>query len=350
MFVLHRGRKLRIESGYADQFRCPFHGFTWNTDGALKEIPCRWDFGHLKNENMGLPEAQVAWWGGYLFIREAEEGPSIEEYLAPLPEFFTRWNHADCVTTSWVGKVIHANWKTTMEAFVEAWHVIETHPQLIPFTGDANTRYNTWGDNANLAITAFATPSPHIDPASVTTRWVADRLVEYNSRPGDPPFELTLAENQTARQAVADLNRDYFSKMFDHDYSDATDAEMIDAFTFNVFPNFAPWGGHMPHIVYRYRPWPDENKTLMEVRFLRRIPKNTPRPRSVPMMLLSETETFSAAKDLGPLGDVLDQDLKNLPYVQEGLRASKTNQVNLGDYQEIRIRHFHQTLDKYLAK
>jgi hypothetical protein len=42
--------------------------------------------------------------------------------------------------------------------------------------------------------------------------------------------------------------------------------------------------------------------------------------------------------------------MANLPYVQEGLKASKTGQVNLGDYQEIRIRHFHRTLDKYLAR
>jgi hypothetical protein len=36
--------------------------------------------------------------------------------------------------------------------------------------------------------------------------------------------------------------------------------------------------------------------------------------------------------------------------VQDGLKASKTGQVNLGDYQEIRIRHFHRTLDKYMAR
>ena len=44
---LHRGRKLRTESGTTTQFRCPFHGFTWKTDGSLKEIPCEWDFEHL---------------------------------------------------------------------------------------------------------------------------------------------------------------------------------------------------------------------------------------------------------------------------------------------------------------
>lgn len=38
-----------------------------------------------------------------------------------------------------------------------------------------------------------------------------------------------------------------------------------------------------------------------------------------------------------------------LPYVQDGLIASPNNRVELGAYQESRIRHFHQTLDKYLA-
>jgi hypothetical protein len=45
---------------------------------------------------------------------------------------------------------------------------------------------------------------------------------------------------------------------------------------------------------------------------------------------------------------VFEQDMQNLPYVQEGLKASKTGEVNLGDYQEIRIRQFHDTLEKYL--
>jgi len=40
----------------------------------------------------------------------------------------------------------------------------------------------------------------------------------------------------------------------------------------------------------------------------------------------------------------------NLPYVQEGLHASKNGRINLGNFQEIRIRQFHQTLDKYLGR
>ena len=41
--------------------------------------------------------------------------------------------------------------------------------------------------------------------------------------------------------------------------------------------------------------------------------------------------------------------MANLPYVQDGLIASANNRVELGNYQESRIRQFHQTLDKYLG-
>jgi hypothetical protein len=47
---------------------------------------------------------------------------------------------------------------------------------------------------------------------------------------------------------------------------------------------------------------------------------------------------------------VFDQDMENLPYVQEGMKASKNKQLHLGNYQEIRVRHLNRTLDKYLAK
>ena len=46
---------------------------------------------------------------------------------------------------------------------------------------------------------------------------------------------------------------------------------------------------------------------------------------------------------------VFDQDGSNLPQVQRGMKASKKGTITLANYQEVRIRHFHQTLDKYLS-
>ncbi len=352
---LHRGRKLRTEDGSADQFTCPFHGFSWKKDGSLDNIPCRWDFSHLKDENMALPEAEVGRWGGYIFIRENTGGPSLEAFLAPLPEHFKRWRHEECTTAVWVAKVVPANWKVTMEAFMEAWHTVVTHPQLLPFTGDENSAYWTWGDNVNVNLVPFGIVSPHIDPAGKPEQWIVDEFIKFNGRSADSyeeganAFAVTVPDGITARHALGAAMRENYTKSFGHDHSDATDAELLDGLVYNVFPNFAPWGGFMPNIVYRWRPWGDVDHCLMEVRVLTRVAPGQPIPHGVPMKLLGDDQPWTDAAELSVLGSVFEQDMSNLPFVQQGLKVSKTGVVNLGDYQEIRIRQFHQTLDKYLA-
>ena len=87
----------------------------------------------------------------------------------------------------------------------------------------------------------------------------------------------------------------------------------------------------------------------MEVRILMRNATGA-KATCATMNLIPEDQPWSHAAELGALSSIFDQDMANLPFVQEGLKASKTNEVNLGDYQEIRIRHFHATLDKYLAR
>jgi phenylpropionate dioxygenase-like ring-hydroxylating dioxygenase large terminal subunit len=350
---LHRGRLLRTESGYSKELKCPFHGFTWANDGKLKDIPCAWDFDHLKREELSLPEARVARWGGYIFVNEDPTAPSFEEWAKPLPEHFARWRHEECVTAAWVGKVVPANWKATMEAFMEAWHSLITHTHILPFTGDANTRYDIFGDHMNRALTPFAVLSPHLYNQNLPEQYIVDEFIKSNGRGGETSdLKVEVPEGATARATMAETNRQRFTEMFGHDHSHASDSELLDAFTYNVFPNFGPWGGFMPNIVYRWRPWPDQDRCLMEVRILTRVPPGQPRPRSAPMRFLTDEEPWAAAGDLlsPALAGVFDQDMANLPYVQEGMKASKNNRLELGNYQEIRIRHFHHTLDKYLAR
>lgn len=344
---LHRGRKLRTDSGSAGELECPFHGFTWNMDGSLKRVPCAWDFSHLADRDMDLPELRVGHFAGFIFVTENAAAPPLEEYLAPLPEIFARWRLEECTTGVWVGKVIKANWKVCAEAFMEAWHSVITHPQILPFTGDANTRYSLWGDHANLALTPFGVLSPHLEGKGLGEEAILEAMGLSSGR-NTGSAGITLAEGQTARHALAAASRARNLDDLGYDSTDVTDSEMLDAFTYNVFPNLSPWGGFAPNIVYRWRPWPDENATLMEVRLLTRPAKGAPKPRAVEMVLLGEDEPWSTFTGWGALGAVFDQDMANLPYVQDGLHASPNNRVELGNYQESRIRQFHQTLDKYL--
>lgn len=345
---LHRGRKLRLESGHASELQCPFHGFTWNNDGSLKQIPCQWDFKHLEDRDMSLPELRVGRWAGFIFVTESEAQVPLEDYLAPLADKFTRWRLEECHTALWVGKVVKANWKAVAEAFMEAWHSVVTHPQILPYTGDANTRYSIWGDHANLALTPFGRPSPHLKDEDLTEEQIMEAFDQTSGRSASAGGRK-LADGKTARQSMAEANREQFLEALGYDSSDATDSEMLDAFTYNIFPNMAPWGGFAPNIVYRWRPWPDQHATLMEVRLLGRKPKGEAMPEAAEMRFLEEDEPWATVKEWGALGGVFDQDMENLPYVQEGLIASPNNRVELGNYQESRIRHFHQTMDKYIA-
>ena len=85
----------------------------------------------------------------------------------------SRRSSATCPSTSTAGRSSSAtsrptwpascptNWKTVQEAFMEAYHVVATHPQLLPGIGDANSQYDVWG-NFSRAITPNGTPSPHL--------------------------------------------------------------------------------------------------------------------------------------------------------------------------------------------
>ena len=89
---LHRGRILRDNDGHAEEFVCPFHGATWDINGNFKGIPCKWDFSHLDEKDMSLPQVKIGTWGGFIFINFDENcSPSgrlpqpIARAFLPLP-------------------------------------------------------------------------------------------------------------------------------------------------------------------------------------------------------------------------------------------------------------------------
>ncbi len=41
--------------------------------------------------------------------------------------------------------------------------------------------------------------------------------------------------------------------------------------------------------------------------------------------------------------------MSNIPEVEAGMRASKKKALTYANYQEVRLRHYHNTIDKYIA-
>jgi phenylpropionate dioxygenase-like ring-hydroxylating dioxygenase large terminal subunit len=336
---LHRGMQLRARGGNVNAFKCPFHGFTWNLDGSFEEAPCAWDFPQIERERFSLPEAKTGTWGGFVFVNLDPACMPLSEYLGPIPEHFAPWRYEARVQVAHVRKRIPANWKVVSEAFMESLHVRATHPQILPYLADTSTQYDIYTDHVNRMISMMFVPSPHV-AAKTSEQQTLDAVVG--------PGALRVPEGLSARRFMGELTRSA-AEQGGVDLSHATDSEMLDAIQYLLFPNLSPWGGYQRNIVYRFLPdGSDPHASIMEVRLLALFAEGQA-PPPAQLHVLGDDEGFGKAPELGPLCPIFDQDLGNLPRVQQGLRASASKTVNLARRQEVRIRHFHQTLDKYLG-
>ena len=349
---LHRGRALKRGAGQTEELRCPYHGFAWSLSGEFKGAPCQWDFPHIEDAEFSLPEVHVETWEGWVFINMADDPQPLSEYMGVLPEHFQRWDHERRYISMHVQKVIGANWKAVLEAFIESYHAIATHPQIMSYQGIDNSQYDVWGDNVSRTITPSAVVNPshedqYTEQDSVNTMLGTSALV------GDGEGDSDTNVKSRARDTIAKVNAEAFQAMHDQNLeAHATKSELMDSTLYLLFPNFAPWAGFGPVLTYRHRPNGDDiNSCIMDIFFLTPYTEGEERPEDAPTTRLEIDEPFSQAADVmgAGLARIFDQDASNLPQVQKGMRASKKGAVTLANYQEVRIRHFHQTLDKYLC-
>jgi phenylpropionate dioxygenase-like ring-hydroxylating dioxygenase large terminal subunit len=267
-------------------------------------------------------------------------GP-LAEHLGELPRHFERWPLEKRCKEAHVAKRLPCNWKVAQEAFMEAYHVIATHPQMLPGIGDANSQYDAW-DRFSRAITANMTPSPHLgwNPNE------QDMLDSMFTRSLDAEPMLHVPEGMTARQLLAQVARMQLQASVPS-VQDLSDAELADSFYYTVFPNFHPWGAYN-RIVYRFRPaGNDPDRCIMEVIYL--APFRGRRPPPAPVHWLGDDEDWTKAPELGFLARVFNQDTTNLGRVQQGLHSAQHTHVTYGLYQETKIRHFHTLLERTLG-
>jgi phenylpropionate dioxygenase-like ring-hydroxylating dioxygenase large terminal subunit len=346
---LHRGTLLRTDGGSVKQFRCPFHGWTWNLDGKLINLPGRWDFPHVDPGKACLPEAKVGVWGGFVFVNFDPDCEPLASYLEILPEHFEAFRLEDRYKAAHVAKIMPCNWKLAMEAFIESYHVPMAHPQVLGYYGDENTQYDVWPGvrhvNRMLAVQGLPSPSLSGLDHNVTINHIRRDVPFY----GGAPIE---ADNGTdARAKLAQRAREKIGRATGRDMSALSDSESLDLIEYLLFPNMVPWGGQALPITYRFRPYGDDpERSVMEIMLLFSKGADGAHPEPAAITWLGLDEPWSNAPELGSAAMVADQDTENLKRIQRGLRASKKPGVTLARYQESRIRHYHETLDAYMAR
>ena len=355
---LHRGTKLCTAITGSDQIRCPFHGWTWNVDGSLKRIPSRWDFPHV-DDSFRLPEIGLDRWGGCIFVNPDLQAPPLSDSLGVLPAHFSHFDLASRFTLAFTQKRIRANWKHVWAAFLESYHVAETHFDAVEFTGDANTKYDCFDDGKAIIsrlITPAGVPSPTLED-SVSAREAAIATAQSFANALGPAAEATLPDfdglPEYGRKEIAAWRREMMSGMLGADLGSVSDAEMIDSIQYAMFPNFGPWLGEGLPLIYQFLPLGDNPaESLFTVRLTAPLPKGAPRPPSAPLTQLDFDEFFETLPEWGRLAHIFDQDMSNLPIIQAGMRsaAAERSQLSLGRYQEQRIALLHEFVDQKIAE
>jgi nitrite reductase/ring-hydroxylating ferredoxin subunit len=362
---LHRGTQLRPggchegEVVSSSRLTCPFHGWSWRLDGTLDHIPARWDFPHVDAAAFNLREVKAATWGGFVFINMDENAEPLEDYLGDLVPHFEAWPMEDRYIAAHVQKIVPCNWKIAQESFIEVLHVEHTHPQTMPYIGDVNSQYDVFGAHVNRMITPQAVASPLL--SGLTEQQVTDSFIkELAGSPGpgaDAGFNLPrveVAHGENARRAMAALMRRNLTETTGVDHSRLSISETLDTTMYQVFPNFMPCGGGGVPVVFRFRPNGDDPDTsIIDVMLLYAFPADGERPEPAPVTKLGLDDSWFKAPELGGICAIFEQDTANMPLVHRGLKAGGPRTLGkpgttLADYQEIRIRHYHGILDRYL--
>ena len=127
----HRGAPLcEGASGRHGAFRCPYHGWTYELSGALREAPHTAALEGFNPDDHGLSPVRAASWQGLLFATLDAGAPPLLDALGAPPDRVARAGMRHTRLGRRVEHTVAANWKLLAENFQESLHFASIHPGL----------------------------------------------------------------------------------------------------------------------------------------------------------------------------------------------------------------------------
>ena len=309
----HRGNKLVHSDGKAacdsaKGFGCGFHGWTFNNQGELVYVPDEEQFFDLDKKTLGLSEIRCDTWRDIIFINfDATPRTPLAVAMASFDDRLKEFPFEEmtCVARYRVrGK---ANWKVTLNAFQEGYHLPYVHALSFPdaFSGADNPfchiQYLECHDNGNQKMGAPGAPDHKPTPAEA----LAFRLASSTFAQG------AMGDNRFPGTNPGNLESWGF------------DVNLI--FPFSRVNVGAGW-------YYSDAFWPiTHDETLYELAFY------FPKPANAGQMIGQE---YSKAL----LRDSAREDLSTNEATQASLSAGAIKQVHFSD-QEVACRHLYRVVD-----
>ncbi len=151
----HRGTIVESEErGAKKVFQCPFHGWTYDHEGALVGVPKEGHFGKIDRECHGLVSLPAVERYGLLWVSpDPQAAFDLDELLGDLAPELESWGLGRC-TRHGGTRYDHAmNWKLAIDTFGETYHFNVLHKDSLAndFYGNVQM-YDTYGRNHRMML------------------------------------------------------------------------------------------------------------------------------------------------------------------------------------------------------
>lgn len=130
----HRGTRLLNEkSGNTRALVCPYHAWSYKTDGKLRGIPHEYGFRDVDKSCLNLVELALEERFGFIWVLPEKEGNlCLDDFFsAQVTEDFISYGLSDHVVYDPKYFVRPINWKLAIDTFLENYHVRKTHRESI---------------------------------------------------------------------------------------------------------------------------------------------------------------------------------------------------------------------------
>lgn len=351
----HRGVALvRDRGNVRGGFNCPFHGWQWSVGGKNISVFQRdlFDPGNLDPDDIDLVECRSDVWGGFVFITMDWNAPDLRASIEPFATMHDKRNVEHLRAKLWFSVMLPANWKIAIEAFLESYHVMRTHPQLMSAAARQAAEEQARQGNSNstaVRYKAYSTREELIDGTIGHMRRICEEMGESMVIPSDIeaaesirhmplPEDMELAGAEWRRA----VNEKIYRNGLDAGLPTFDLNALEDALNSPVnycFPNFFLLPQYANMASYRVRPLGPE-ECLFEIWGLEFFPPQASPPRlSTPVPMKFDDPRIPTI----PL-----QDFSNIPAQQYGLHAAGFEYMRLAGKVEGVISNYQRLIDGYL--
>jgi phenylpropionate dioxygenase-like ring-hydroxylating dioxygenase large terminal subunit len=148
----HRGAQLTgQERGNCNRFTCPYHGWTYATDGRLIGVADKAGFGEFNHQERGLRSLPCVERAGLVFAVLTPDAPlNVEEFYGGMLTEIESFNLQDW---SWCGsrELPGPNWKIAFDGYIENYHFATTHrTTLAPYFISGVMTFDTFGPHVRV--------------------------------------------------------------------------------------------------------------------------------------------------------------------------------------------------------